>query len=110
MPFDGTEINATTARLIKGRELIQNEGWCSKGEGEPSSGPHCVVAAIVRCDRLDRLDGDMPALEAFAEANGIKVKQGRVGIQIGKWNDAAGRTLEEIYTAFDRAIAFAIRA
>jgi hypothetical protein len=45
MPFDGTKLDATTQLLIKAREVLVTNGWCT-GHLVDKKGRHCAMGAI----------------------------------------------------------------
>ncbi|RJQ09405.1 MAG: hypothetical protein C4558_06295 [Dehalococcoidia bacterium] len=89
----------TTAEFLRAAKArLEEDGW-TQGEFGVDRSPHCVVGALVRVrDALG--DVQIGAPEAFlARAVGRH--------SIIAWNDAPGRTVEEVYAAFDKAIALA---
>jgi hypothetical protein len=58
-----------------------------------------MVAALV----VEDYGTALPALRSLFEAAG----EGDV-FHLARWNDTPGRTVEEVYAAFDRAIALAM--
>lgn len=101
MPFDGTNLGAVTRVLIEGRRRVA-ESWCQgTWRGWSVSGGHCAVFAI---SRQNAGETTPVALAALARAvYGSNDPQGIV-----PWNDAPGRTKEEVLAAYDRAIAAAM--
>lgn len=97
MPLDGSEFNfeidETTKLLMAARERIER-GWC-QGAGRSREGVCAIVALADAAEPDDR--------EAFTAAHLLMSRI--VGGGLSDWNDAPGRTKEEILVAFDRAIA-----
>jgi len=101
----------TRTILIKARELIATKGWTQgrwalDAAGKPAMADEhatcfCSWGAIVTAARGFGWDSEAEytACCVFAEAIGA----GDTGRLI-KWNDAPGRTKEEVLAAFDRAI------
>ena len=85
MPFDGTELSPVTQALIKGKRRIE-AGWCQ--HAGRARGMVCAAVAI----------GDAPieSVLLFQRAIGT--------LHIADWNDAPGRTKEEVLAAYDLAI------
>jgi predicted amidohydrolase len=99
MPFDGTQVNETAAHLMRAKRYIEEHGWCPLGVRD-NIGRVCVVAALnVGVD----YDAMQPALRRLCEAAGEDDL-----FHLARWNDTPGRTVEEVYAAFDRAIALAM--
>jgi hypothetical protein len=101
MPFDGTQLNETAAHLMRAKQYIEEHGWCPLG-WSPSGGgaARCVVGALHAAAKPGVNKWDSPAHRVLAKAIG--------SINQPKWNDTPGRTVEEVYAAFDRAIALAM--
>ena len=106
MPFDGTQLNETAAHLLRAKQYIEEHGWCSEG---PFLGQTvCMVQAL---GHTLTFAGPMfrgkSALFHLGHAIGCSPSY-IDGHSVGKWNDTPGRTLDEVYAAFDRAIALAM--
>jgi hypothetical protein len=101
MPFDGTQVNEAAAHLMRAKQYIEEHGWCPLG-WSPSGGgaARCAVGALHAAAKPGVNRWDSPAHRVLAEAIG--------SINQPKWNDTPGRTVEEVYAAFDRAIALAM--
>lgn len=85
--------------LVRARNLIDRVGWlqCSvKGHHDP--GGHCVATWVATV--ADDAPAEFEAMYAFGRAIGIGSLP-----RIYEWNDAPGRTKDEVLAAFDRAIA-----
>lgn len=111
MPFDGTMLPQVATDLIAAKNYIVRNGWCSEG---PKSGQRvCMARAyglVVRGGNEGVPDDSqterMKVIRlALHRAIGITGVDDCHGTSIGQWNDAPGRTLEEVYAAFDSAIA-----
>lgn len=85
----------TTKEILLGAaEYLRVHGWVQR-MGDPG-GPRCAVGAVISVHQgPERLD----AYAAFADAAGIDLR----ALSIGDWNDAPGRTAEEVIAAFERA-------
>ena len=87
--------------LRNGKLLIETHGW-GQGDGAmPPRGGYCVLTAIGG----DEGDYHYDAIRLFERANGIGPTG--FGISVIGWNDAPERTKEEVFAAFDKAIALA---
>ena len=91
----------THETLVAARNLIDREGWAQKRDGKwwrENDGGKCASNAILRtageCS-------DLAAWDVFRDVNGI----GPRSADLFAWNDAPGRTKEEVLAAFDAAIA-----
>jgi hypothetical protein len=112
MPFDGT-TNPTLETLIRARQILAEDGWC-QGVLWDDRGRVCAIGALIRGHDLPWQDDRrpiLPALGALAEANQLPPAneygcspEAQLQISVVKWNNAAGRTKEEVLDAFDRAI------
>ena len=105
MPFDGTQLNETAAHLLRAKQYIEEHGWCPAGQGPFLGQTVCMVQALGRTSAgpVFRL----PALFHLGHAIGCPASY-IDGHSVGVWNDTPGRTLDEVYAAFDRAIALAL--
>jgi hypothetical protein len=88
MPFDGNDLDDATKLLIEGRKRIE-AGW-SQYEFQNDRGAVCIEGAI-------RLPAYRDAVYRLQRAIGTR--------SLVSWNDAPGRTKEEVLAVFDRAIA-----
>lgn len=89
----------TKELLIRAKEIIERDGWLNYSIPERDHKyKKCVVEAIHYAD-----DGPFSiyttAKDIFRSANDIS--------SIVPWNDDKERTVEEVYEAFDKAIAAA---
>lgn len=98
MPFDGSEVNPIVAHLLRTKAYLAEHGWCSHGPMD-ESGAVCVGRAIA-LTRGTEIPGSSKPFEFFLRAASHW--------DIGKWNDAPGRTLEEVNAALDRAVELSI--
>lgn len=101
MPFDGTQLNATAAHLLRAKRYIEEHGWSPLGWSSfTGSQDRCVLGAMVATDANGGNDGVEVPKGVFKRAiNSLNVPE---------WNNAPGRTVEEVYAAFDRAITLAM--
>jgi len=88
MPFDGTELPRVTKELINARNRIE-KGWI-QNYASTSKGV-CMSFAI---------DGGY----AMREECLVFLSAAIGGLPVVPWNDAPGRTKEEVLAAYDRAI------
>lgn len=90
----------TIAEILRaGKARLLECGWCQDEEVAmrgPPGGPCCVATAMTPF--LGDNIGNVCTF--FRRANGIRGN-------IGDWNDAPERTLEDVLAAYDRAIAAA---
>jgi hypothetical protein len=101
MPFDEVNLNETAAHLLRAKHYIVEHGWCSCG----LRGPHgevCMVAALIGTQKK-MLGRSLDLIESILAA-----RQQPHSVGIGSWNDTPGRTLDEVFDVFDRAIALAM--
>lgn len=86
--------------LRNGKLLIETHGW-GQGDGAmPPRGGYCVLTAIAG----DKDTYHYDAIRVFERANNLDTESAPA---IYDWNDAPGRTKEEVLAAFDKAIALA---
>jgi hypothetical protein len=91
------QVNEVAAHLMRAKRYIEEHGWCPFGPRD-DIGAVCMVAAL-GADYGPR----WPALRRLCEAAGESD-----GYSLARWNDTPGRTIEEVYAAFDQAIALAM--
>src|SRR5579872_5099756 len=104
MPFDGTQLNPTAAHLLRAKRYIEEHGWCSHGPRDGSN--VCVGSALALTGPW--YAGGGRAWKMLGTI--IAYPRSWVAVGIGDWNDTPGRTIEEVYDAFDRAIALAMES
>jgi hypothetical protein len=112
MPFDGT-TNPTLETLIRARQILAEGGWC-QGVLVDHRGRVCAIGALLKGHDLPWKDDRseiLPAVGVLVEANQLPLAVERgcspealLQISVVEWNNAAGRTKEEVLDAFDRAI------
>lgn len=95
--------------LRAGKANIESKGWCQGDEKALAEEGHphgfCVATSVTDVTGLDNhttYNTGIDAMVLFKRANGIDPD-----LCIGRWNDAPGRTKEEVLAAFDKAIALA---
>jgi hypothetical protein len=106
MAYDGDEKQFTkvepgdTRLLRRARELVA-EGWCQRAFGKQISGKQhfCMSGGVMNANIELQLCG---AAEREALHRLQALIPGRVGITY--FNDAPGRTKEEVLAVFDKAI------
>lgn len=98
MPFDGTQLNETAAHLMRAKRYIEEHGWRQHHWGDGTS-PRCLLGAV---------HATMPDGRHDLYAAAVDRLMSIVGQRPHVWNDTPGRTVEEVYAAFDRAIALAM--
>lgn len=104
MPFDGITLPQAARDLLAAKRYIEEHGWCSDA---PARGETvCVVQAVGRIIERHKQQVDSAVLLLQV----IDPNYGGTDIfyRLGRWNDIPGRTLEEVYAAFDRAVELAI--
>lgn len=112
MPLDGTNYVQQDSEVVtvlkKARELVQTPCKWSYGKGGWFDNTYCVGRAILAAQGVYEWSAaaDERAMRVFAGAVGARVYSRPHG-SIAKWNDAAGRTHEEILDGFDKAIILA---
>jgi len=98
--------------LVQAKKLIEDRDWCQgaysigqNGKNRkylyeifPNDVKFCVVGAL---SQVQNTQCEANIHHIFCEANNLGTWT------IIQWNDADGRTKEEVLTAFDRAIAVA---
>ena len=92
-------MTPTVEILRRARELLVRDGWAQhvilSGDGR-----RCLMGAIIHAGQPTPADPEgnrrWAAVEPVCKVIGHRF--------IGQWNDAPGRTFEEVLAAFDRAI------
>ena len=83
--------------LTAAADLLEEKGWI-RGTGVDDQGRHCLVAALSdAADSFPGGDAYWPALEA--------VQQRVPGGWVVRWNDAPGRTAEQVIALLRRVAA-----
>jgi hypothetical protein len=97
------------AHLRRAKRYLMRHGWRQGIEAlDPYDDRVCAASALVRT--RDESEGRPAWNENTAFTlfwNAIRVPNTRspfTGSSIGAWNDAPGRTVKEVFAAFDRAI------
>ena len=109
MPLDGTLVSDTAAHLLRAKAYIEKYGWCSQG---PYDGVGRICAANAIYNTCISEGSPVSAyLRFLGVISGTKLKliKWDALFEITDWNDTPGRTLDEVYDAFDRAIAAEMR-
>lgn len=83
--------------LVAARNLIDRKGWSPYASGGPTM-PEAAQCAGLACAAANGALGGV-SLDASRALREV------VGGDVYDWNDAPGRTKEEVLTAFDEAIA-----
>jgi hypothetical protein len=115
MPFDGT-TSPTLETLIRARQILAEGGWLQHTLSD-DLGRVCAIGALLKGHRAmagrDDRSSILPAIRVLVEANQLPPEDdhrlstpeaARLQISVVRWNNAAGRTKEEVLDAFDRAI------
>ena len=98
MPFDGVILSDEAAALVKGRARLERpNGWRKLGCNSPYKGQFCTILA------LDNSDAGRRAEEFLKVALGVESLR-----DVYDWNDAPERTLSEVLSLYDLAIAAAM--
>ncbi|SRR6266550_3987434 len=104
MPFDGTQLSRTTLALMEGRRRIE-AGWCQRHLRIGDS--FCAVGAV-RSNYIHAFDILQEALGfgrlVTPDVHWNKDSPGR----LAHWNDAPGRTKDDVLALYDRAIAISM--
>ena len=85
-----TEIDEAGKILLDAADYIERHGWC-QGAHENGQGEVCAMAAIYHCYRR----GDLTAMRRLQNYVGSRY--------VGDWNDAPGRTKEQVVEALRAA-------
>ena len=106
--MNGNEINDVALILDEARYLIESEGWCQGAMakdrlGFPTEPRADNVAARCAVGALDAAVDWSAESEAHYELARSYVDQTIRGKYIVTWNDAAGRTKEEVVAMFTEA-------
>lgn len=81
--------------------LIVEKGWWQGGRTRAVKGTHCAISALTSTGVNESL-AEEEAMGLLTEAIGVSTL-----VDVVDWNDAPGRTVEEVLAAFDRAIEIA---
>lgn len=88
--------------LREARDLICEFGWTQRRSGDRICG-FCVMGAINEAsDRIDWNEGRVGALRTLRQALDLSETT-----SLADWNDAACRTIDEVFSALNRAISIA---
>lgn len=98
MSFDGPTISTTVRALIQAKQYLEKHGWCNDGPRN-SRGQVCVLESLAIVS---------PSWEGIPYLRKVLGERYQNIHTIGVWNDTPGRTLEEVYVLFDRAIELAM--
>lgn len=94
MPRDvNAKIDEVGETLLRAADLLETEGWCQKSGRK--DGKRCAAVAI---------EDAAPSYEVEDSA-WLRVYRALGGTSIVCWNDAPGRTQEDV-TAFLRSVAY----
>lgn len=93
--------------LVEAKNLILNHGWVQGGYGNERQG-YCAVGALtqVQNNLVERGVDETEAFAAFMEADSAiedALRQHGYVTAIPFWNDASGRTREQVLEIFDAA-------
>lgn len=104
-------LGTVSGTLRAAKALIERYGWRQSYNNTGGYGPInsavCVHDVIVRGPGAKRLEA-MHAFVAATNAFAISIPPTKVtSIALVGWNDARGRTVEQVMSAFDEAIAAA---
>ncbi len=78
--------------LLDAADLLERDGWC-QGAYQDDDGHHCALGAL---DAVFGSKTSFKAIDWSAYARVNERLQDAVGLQIVHWNDAKGRTAEEV--------------
>jgi hypothetical protein len=91
--------------LRAGKQRIETLGWCQGDEDAFADGNAkgcCAATALPMGSTQISFGLAMTALDFLKQANGIDANT-----PLARWNDAPERTIEDVYAAYDKAIAAA---
>ena len=92
-PDKPVELNETGKVLLRARDILLERGWVQGVSGAPG-GPRCVGGAMSEASDSGH------AVETFTRfVTSVGIRLGGVA----PWNDAPGRTREEVVLALERA-------
>jgi len=102
MPFDGTTYNPTLTALQAARNYIVEHGWCQRSALN-ALGNVCTVGAVNMTTNSEKqLDLYCNVLWHLEETLDLKE---HIAWRLVHWNDAEGRTVDEVLHLFDTTIA-----
>ncbi len=101
MPLD--EINQNVTKLLEAKEYIREHGWCRFHLKEIAKGHVCMNGALWEVGGLMAQRYLVKAIDPAA--NPLKEFDNKHIVP--DWNNAKGRTKEEVFAMFDKAIEMA---
>lgn len=107
MPFDGTQLNETAAHLLRAKRYLEEHGICFDKHREPKSEAVCVIVAMAETAPVLGIGVPFRTIDCFF---GGLDDEHPWGQSISGWLSRPGRTVEEVYAAFDRAIVLAMES
>lgn len=98
------QLNPIGKTLIAAADYIEEHGWC-QGQVRDSFGRVCITGAL----GYSHLDSDLGPLHLDSEVReaAYMLLNKEVGIYIAAWNDAPGRTQDEVVTKLREVAALA---
>lgn len=88
--------------LSRTKQVLQDDGWC-QGMATSPSGRHCLMGALNEAS--EQLDMDPRELwiveETIDKAILTKTRKTNLDMWISKWNDASGRTVDDVLKILD---------
>ena len=104
----------TASRVLEEARALVEQGWCRHGDEEPEEGGgvrYSIVGAVrlaglrhARADHSDRENAEFWLEEGLPGRRHAGTHEG-ARRRLEAWNDAEGRTHEEVVELFDQALA-----
>jgi hypothetical protein len=97
-------VKSVLYTLKKGKEAIEKYGWIQGNMGRPNLG-YCAMGAI-NDQRVSHVDYKSAIHALWVELPPGNYDESELSPHpIAQWNDAEGRTKEEVLALYDKAIA-----
>lgn len=100
-----TDRKEAAAILKNAKTFLEDRGWC-QFVGFDSEGHRCIIGAMGAVGKESPYSQYMQALHTLVnliEEKPLEFDNPSGASPIVAWNDAAGRTVEEVYDLLDRA-------
>ncbi len=93
----------TTVEVLRAAKAeLQRRGWMQNPPARDDNSPCCAAQAL---NIYETFSNEFDSFDALQMALGIKTDGNTKWL--ADWNDALGRTVDEVLAAFDKAIALA---
>jgi hypothetical protein len=96
---------STAKTLRDAADYVSEHGW-TQNEMQDDEGRVCAMGAIRETTAMYSLDG-MNALQAMVKSLGLDRNRSGFLHPVAMWNDAKGRSAEDVILAFKRAAEYA---